>query len=58
MTKQKDLVIFNINFAQEIIRAGHNLKNVAPSKSDTTKTVFFFENTEEIRELLTQLRGK
>lgn len=46
----KDLLVMNMYFAVELIKQGHELKSVRPSKKDPTRSVFFFKNTSAARE--------
>lgn len=44
----KDIVIFSIRIANELIKSGFPIKRVGTNKKDNIGTVFYFQNTPEI----------
>lgn len=48
----KDVVIFSNKLANELIENGFNIKRVGLNKKDNKETIFYFENTGEIRDYL------
>lgn len=50
---EKDIVIFNGRIAKQLIRTKKfELVDISNDKNNRDKTVFFFENTEELKEYL------
>jgi hypothetical protein len=49
MNNEKNMVIFSQYLAGQLMVAGCRLKKIKPDKKDCTKFVYFFENTELVR---------
>lgn len=54
---KNDVVIFSNRLANELIENGFNIKRVGLNKKDNKETVFYFENTEELKNYLKVNRG-
>lgn len=48
----RDVVIFSNILANTLIENGFNIKRVAFNKHDKKESVYYFDNTEELREFL------
>lgn len=54
----KDILIFSNKLTNELIENGYNIKRVEfNKKQDSKETVFFFANTEQIRQFLEKEKG-
>lgn len=47
-----NIVIFSAGVARDLIRENYNLVDIKPDTHIKFKTIFFFENTQEIRNYL------
>lgn len=54
---KNDVVIFSNRLTNELIENGFNIKRVGLNKKDNKETVFYFENTEELKNYLKVNRG-
>lgn len=48
----KDIVIYQARIAKQLLNLGFNIKNISAHNSDKKMTVFYFEDSPEIREVL------
>lgn len=51
------IVIFSARVARDLIQKRFELLDIRPDKSIPIKTVFYFQNTKEVREYLKQHHG-
>lgn len=47
-----NIVIFSPQIARDLIQKGFRVVDIKPDKNIRIKTIFFFENTEEIKKYL------
>lgn len=47
-----NIVIFSPQIARDLIQKGFKVVDIKPDKNIRIKTIFFFENTEEIKKYL------
>lgn len=48
----KDIVIFSARVARDLIQKRFNLIDIKPDRKCKIKTIFYFENTKELRNYL------
>lgn len=52
MKKERTITIFNTKIASELVQKGFRIVNMQPNNFDKEKTVFYFEYTEELVDIL------
>lgn len=53
---EKDYVVFSQRLAAILMQNGCRLKKIKPDKDKPNFNVFFFENTDRVKELIQQYR--
>lgn len=54
MIKMDSIVIFSAKIARDLIRQGYKLDDISSDKNIKIKTIFYFENTEKLKDYLKQ----
>ena len=49
---KNNITVFNAGLAKKLIKMGYVVKDIEPNRENPQKTVFFFEATEEIKNII------
>lgn len=49
---EKDIVIFSAKVARDLIKSDYKLNDIRPDRNIKIKTVFYFENTKQLKDYL------
>lgn len=52
---RKSRLIFDAKIARKLLKMGFVVIDIKPNRENTDKSIFVFENTEEFKQVLTQL---
>jgi len=55
---KSNITVFNAGLAKKLIKLGYVVKDIKPNKNNPQKTVFFFEATEEIKNIIKNYQAK
>lgn len=57
---KNNITVFNAGLAKKLIKMGYIVRDIEPNRENPQKTVFFFEATEEIKNIIKdyQIRKK
>ena len=52
---RKSRLIFDAKIARKLLKMGYVVIDIKPNRENTEKTIFFFENTDEFKNTLSQV---
>jgi len=55
---KNNITVFNAGLAKKLIKLGYVVKDIEPNRENPQKTVFFFEATEEIKNIINDYRNR
>lgn len=55
---KKNITVFNAGLAKKLIKMGYIVRDIKPNKNNPQKTVFFFDATEEIKNIIKNYQAK
>lgn len=55
---KNNITVFNAGLAKKLIKLGYVVKDIKPNRNNPQKTVFFFETTEEIKNIIKNYQAK
>lgn len=55
---KNNITVFNAGLAKKLIKLGYVVKDIKPNRNNPQKTVFFFEATEEIKNIINDYRNR
>jgi len=55
---KNNITVFNAGLAKKLIKLGYVVKDIEPNRNNPQKTVFFFEATEEIKNIINDYRDR
>ena len=55
---KNNITVFNAGLAKKLIKLGYIVKDIEPNRENPQKTVFFFEATEEIKNIINDYRNR
>lgn len=55
---KNNITVFNAGLAKKLIKLGYVVKDIKPNRNNPQKTVFFFEATEEVKNIIKNYQAK
>ena len=55
---KNNITVFNAGLAKKLIKLGYVVKDIEPNRNNPQKTVFFFEATEEVKNIIKNYQAK
>jgi len=55
---KNNITVFNAGLAKKLIKMGYVVRDIEPNKENPLKTVFFFDASEEIKNIINDYRNR
>ena len=55
---KNNITVFNAGLAKKLIKLGHVVRDIQPNRENPLKTVFFFDASEEIKNIINDYRNR
>lgn len=55
---KNNITVFNAGLAKKLIKLGYVVRDIKPNKENPLKTVFFFDASEEIKNIINDYRNR
>ena len=55
---KNNITVFNAGLAKKLIKMGYIVRDIEPNKDNPLKTVFFFDATDEIKNIINKYRAR